>query len=237
MTTKLGTLIGVGVGPGDPDLITLKALKAIDAASVLAWPAGLEGPSLARTIAEPHIKGDKIEIAIRMPMVAERFPAQQVYDDAAIEIAKHLDQGQDVVVLCEGDPFFYGSFMYLYGRMADDYPTTVIPGVSSIMATAAAVGAPLASRNDILTILPGPLDEETLYLRLRNVEAAAIIKLGKNLGKVRKVLERHDLIDCARYIEHATMDNQTVKPLADVTGDTAPYFSMILVHKRIDAWK
>lgn len=237
MNDSTGTLIGVGVGPGDPDLITLKALKAIDAAPVIAWPAGLEGPSLARSIAAPHIKGDKHEIAIRMPMVAERFPAQQVYDDAAVEIGEQLKAGKDVVVLCEGDPFFYGSFMYLYGRMADDFKVEVIPGVSSIMATAAAVGAPLASRNDILTVLPGPLDEETLYLRLRNVEAAVIIKLGKNLGKVRKVLERHDLIGCARYIEHATMENQTVKPMAEVTGDKAPYFSMILVHKRVDAWK
>ena len=234
---SMGTLIGVGVGPGDPDLITLKALKAIEAASVIAWPAGLEGPSLARTIAAPHIKGNKIEIAIRMPMVAERFPAKQVYDDAAREIGEHLKAGRDVVVLCEGDPFFYGSFMYLYGRMAADFPVKVIPGVSSIMATAAAIGAPLASRNDILTVLPGPLDEETLFLRLRNIDAAAIIKLGKNLGKVRSVLARHDLIGCARYIEHATMDTQSVKPMSDVIGDTAPYFSMILVHKRIDAWK
>jgi len=237
MTNKTGKLIGVGVGPGDPDLITLKALKAIQAAPVIAWPAGLEGPSLARTIAAPHINEDKIEIAIRMPMVAERFPAAQVYDEAALKIGAQLNAGNDVVVLCEGDPFFYGSFMYLYGRMVNDFSIEVIPGVSSIMATAAAVGAPLASRNDIMTVLPAPLDEETLFLRLRNVEAAAIIKLGKNLGKVRNVLERHDLINCARYIEHATMDNQSVKPMCDVIGETAPYFSMILVHKRIDAWK
>ena len=192
------------------------------------------GPAPSRP---PHLPKDAVEIPIRMPMVEARFPAEQVYDAAAEQISSHLSAGRDVAVLCEGDPFFYGSFMYLYGRLESDFPVKVVPGVSSLMATAAAVGAPLASRNDVLTILPGPVDEETLYKRLRNVQAAAIIKVGRHLGKIRRVLERHDLIEHARYIEHATMDNQVVRPLSEVSEDTAPYFTMILVHKRGEAWR
>lgn len=235
--TGKGTLYGVGVGPGDPELITLKALRVIREAPVLAWPAPLEGESLARSIAAPHLDGSHIEVPIRMPMEVARFPAQQVYDEAAIEIADHLGNGRDVAVLCEGDPFFYGSFMYLFGRLADDFPVEVIPGVSSLMATAAAVGAPLASRNDVLTVLPGPLDEEILERRLDRAEAAAIIKVGRHLGKIRRVLDRMDLTENARYISHATMDKQRVSPLSEITEEKAPYFTMILVHKRGEAWK
>ncbi|WP_259781333.1 precorrin-2 C(20)-methyltransferase [Aestuariispira ectoiniformans] len=235
--TGKGTLYGVGVGPGDPELITLKALRVIREAPVLAWPAPLEGESLARSIAAPHLDGSHIEVPIRMPMEVARFPAQQVYDEAAIEIADHLSNGRDVAVLCEGDPFFYGSFMYLFGRLADDFPVEVIPGVSSLMATAAAVGAPLASRNDVLTVLPGPLDEDILERRLDRAEAAAIIKVGRHLGKIRRVLDRMDLTENARYISHATMDKQRVSPLSEITEEKAPYFTMILVHKRGEAWK
>ena len=127
-----GTLYGLGIGPGDPELITLKALKRLQAVPVIAYPAPQEGDSLARAIVAPHLDGAQREIAIRMPMVAARFPAQEVYDRAAEAIGGELEAGRDVAVLCEGDPFFYGSFMYLFGRMAERYPVEVIPGVSSL---------------------------------------------------------------------------------------------------------
>jgi precorrin-2/cobalt-factor-2 C20-methyltransferase len=232
-----GTLYGLGVGPGDPELITLKALRILKSVPVLAWPAPLEGESLARSIAAPHLDGHHIEIAIRMPMDVKRFPAQQVYDDAAQTIAAHLQAGRDVAVLCEGDPFFYGSFMYLFGRLSDRFPVEVVPGVSSLMATAAATGAPLAARNDVLTILPAPLDEDVLIRRLEEIDAAAIIKIGRHLPKLRRALEVTGLMDQARYIGHATMgDRQTVCALSDYPHETAPYFSMVLVHRRRDAW-
>jgi precorrin-2/cobalt-factor-2 C20-methyltransferase len=232
-----GTLFGVGVGPGDPELITLKALRVLREAPVLAWPAPLEGESMARSIAAPHLDGSHIEIPIRMPMEVARFPAQNVYDAAAAEITAHLDAGRDVAVLCEGDPFFYGSFMYLFARLAARHPVEVVPGVSSLMATAAATGAPLAARNDVLTVLPAPLEETELAARLDGVDAAAIIKLGRHLPKVRRVLAAAGLTRDARYIGHATMvDRQTVCPLAEYPNEKAPYFSMILVHRRRDAW-
>jgi precorrin-2/cobalt-factor-2 C20-methyltransferase len=235
-----GVLHGVGVGPGDPDLITLKALRILQRAPVIAWPAPLQGDSMARAIAAPHIDARGLgnapkEIAIRMPMVAERFPAQNVYDAAALDIAAHLDAGQDVAVLCEGDPFFYGSFMYLFGRLAEQYPVEVTPGISSLTASAAALAAPLAARNDVLTVLPAPLPEAELKRRLQDSDAAVIIKIGSHLDKIKAVLAEANLLENARYVEHATMTNQTVRRVADI--DAAPYFSMILVHKRQDAWR
>lgn len=234
--TRSGILYGVGVGPGDPELITLKALRILKQVPVLAWPAPLEGDSMARAIAAPHLDGHHHEIPIRMPMEVARFPARQVYDRAADEIGEHLSAGRDVAVLCEGDPFFYGSFMYLFGRMAEAFPVEVVPGVSSLMATAAATGAPLAARNDVLTVLPAPLPEAELTRRLKDVEAAAVIKVGRHLAKLRRALDAAGLLEDARYIAHATQEKQTIAPLSEIEADKAPYFSMVLVHRRGEAW-
>jgi precorrin-2/cobalt-factor-2 C20-methyltransferase len=231
-----GTLYGLGIGPGDPELITLKALRLLKAAPVLAYPAPERGESLARRIVAPHLDGGHIEVAIRMPLVEARFPAQQVYDRATKELGEHLVAGRDVAVLCEGDPFFYGSFMYLFGRMAERFTVEVVPGVSSLTACAAVLGAPLAARNDVLTVVPAPLDEATLKARLAGAEAAAVIKLGRHFAKVRRVLDELGLAEHARYVEHATMASQRILPLDAVAGDGVPYFSMILVHRRGEAW-
>ena len=232
-----GTLYGVGVGPGDPELVTLKALRILQSVPVLAWPAPEEGPSLAREIVAAYLPGRQREIAIRMPLVPGKFPADDIYDRAAIEIGDALSAGDDVAVICEGDPFFYGSFMYLYGRLADRFPVEVIPGVSSLTACAAALGAPLSARNDVLTVIPGPLDAAAMKARLMATDAAAIIKVGRHFEKIRIVLRDLGLSDGARYIERATMKDQRILPLDEVDGDSAPYFSMILVHRRTDAWK
>ena len=231
-----GTLYGIGVGPGDPELITLKALRILERASVLAYPAPEEGESLVRTIVADHLDGHHEEICIRMPMVAARFPAQDVYDRASVELGRHLDAGQDVAMLCEGDPFFYGSFMYMFGRMAENHAVEVVPGVSSLTACAATLGAPLAARNDVLSVVPATLSNEALEQRIRDVDAVAIIKVGRHLPRVRAVIEAMGLTSNARYVEHATMASEKILPLADVDGDAAPYFSMILLHARGNAW-
>ena len=231
-----GTLYGLGVGPGDPELITLKALRLLKAAPVIAYPAPEDGDSLARKIAATHRPGGQTEIVIRMPLDAGRFPIDAVYDDAARAVADHLAAGRDVAALCEGDPFFYGSFMYLFGRLAADHRVEVVPGVSSLLACPAALGAPLAARDDTLIVLPATLVEATLERRLDGIDAAAIIKVGRHLEKVRRVLDRLGLGKSARYIEHATMAEQRIAPLAEA-GDRAPYFSMVLVHARGDAWR
>jgi precorrin-2/cobalt-factor-2 C20-methyltransferase len=231
-----GTLYGLGVGPGDPELITLKALRLLRAAPVIAYPAPEHGESLARSIAETHLPGGQEEIVIRMPLDAGRFPIDAVYDEAARAVAAHLDAGRDVAALCEGDPFFYGSFMYLFGRLADAHRVEVVPGVSSLLACPAALAAPLAARDDTLLILPATLPEETLAARLDGVDAAAFIKVGRHAAKLRRVLEQRGLLANARYIERATMADQRVLPFAEV-GETAPYFSMVVVHARGEAWR
>ena len=232
-----GTLYGLGVGPGDPDLITLKALRLLQAAPVLAYPAPEEGDSLARAIVAPHLNGGQIEIAIRIPMVTARFPAREVYDKASAEIAAHLESGRDVAVICEGDPFFYGSFMYLFERMVGRFPVEVVPGVSSLMACSTTLGAPLAARNDVLSVIPATLDEADLKSRLAAVDAAAIIKVGRHFAKVRRVLDDLGMAARARYVEHATMSNERILPLEAVDESSAPYFSMVLVHARGEAWR
>jgi precorrin-2/cobalt-factor-2 C20-methyltransferase len=226
-----GILYGVGVGPGDPDLITLKAHKVLQAAPVIAYPAPLAGDSLARTIAAPHIPAGRREIIIRMPLDPKRFPDRTAYDDAAGEIATVLRGGEDVAVICEGDPFFYGSFMYLFSRLQGEFSVQVVPGISSLTACAAASLTPLAARNEVLSILPAPMAEDDLRRHLQRTEAAAIIKLGRHAPKVYGVLRELDLLDQAKYVAHATMPGEKVQNLRDVDPADVPYFAMILVRK------
>jgi precorrin-2/cobalt-factor-2 C20-methyltransferase len=231
-----GTLYGLGLGPGDPDLITLKACRILRQTPVIAWPAPDTGPSFARAIAAPHLPGGQSEIPIVVPMRTERFPARDVYDRAAAEIASHLDAGRDVAVLCEGDPFFYGSFMYLFERLAARYRTEVVPGVSSMMAAASAAGRPLAARNDVLSVLPGPLPDEAMAARLAVCEAAAIIKVGRHFKRIRTLIDRQGLMERAVYVERVSLDAERRMPLSEVPEDTAPYFSMILIYKGGEGW-
>jgi precorrin-2/cobalt-factor-2 C20-methyltransferase len=227
--TRVGTAYGIGVGPGDPELITLKALRLIQAAPVVAYPAPDDGASFARAVVAQWLRPEQREIAIRVPMVAERFPAQAIYDGAAAAIGDILSSGSDVAILCQGDPFFYGSFMYLFDRLATRFPVTIVPGVSSLTACAAASGLPLASRNETLTVIPATLDAAELERRLLQVEAAAIIKLGRHFEKVRAALRRLGLEHRAHYVERASLANQRILPLAEIAVDSVPYFAMILV--------
>ena len=226
-----GTLYGLGIGPGDPDLITLKALKIIQSVAVVAYPAPEQGDSLARSIAAAHFPGGQSEICIRTPMTPENFPANDVYDRYAGEIGDHLKAARDVAVLCEGDPFLYGSFMYIFERLSRDHPVRVVPGVSSLGACAAAAGRPLVSRNQSLSILPAPLAEVELERRLKGADAAAIMKVGRHMAKVKRVLERLGLDKGACYVERASMGDEKICALEDVETDAAPYFSMVLVRR------
>lgn len=230
-----GRLYGLGIGPGDPELLTLKALRLLRACPVLAYPAPETGDSLARGIVAPHLPGGQTEYAIRMPLTVERFPAQAVYDRAAEDLAAHLQAGRDVAVLCEGDPFFYGSFMYLFGRLAERFPVEVVPGVSSLTACAAALNHPLAARNDVLTIIPAPLDDAAIAAKLEQTDAAAILKLGRHGPRIVALLQKLGLSAQAQYVERATMANQRILPLEQLDPQSIPYFAMILVHKKGEA--
>ncbi len=231
-----GTLYGIGIGPGDPDLITLKAVRILQQVDLVVFPAPEHGSSLARRIAAPHLPGRCAEFAIRIPMAAARFPPDHVYDDAARRIGAELDAGRSVAALCEGDPFFYGSFAYLFARLAGSHRVEVIPGVSSLTACAARLGIPLAARNDVLTVIPAPLADTVITRQLEDTDAAAIVKLGRHFARIRALLVREGLDSRSAYVEHATMGTERLIPLARVEAATVPYFSMILFHRRGRAW-
>lgn len=230
-----GTLYGIGLGPGDPELITLKAARLIEGATTIAYPTLAGGDSFARAIAQDLIQPGTREIRMDVPMTTQRAPAQEAYDQGAAEIAKILESDENVVCLCEGDPFFYGSFMYLNARLTGRFTVRIIPGVTSITACAAEAGMPLAARNERLTVLPGPLPEDELRQRIEGAESVAIMKVGRHLPKIRSVIDALGLTDQAIYIERATLPEQKVLPLAQAP-ENAPYFSMILLTKGADPW-
>ena len=233
MTT--GTLYGVGTGPGDPQLVTRRAWALVETAKVIAYPAPDSGDSFARSIVAEAISPDAAEIPMIVPMRTGRAPAQSIYDEGAAEIAAHLDAGRDVVLLCEGDPLFYGSFMYLLVRLRDDYPVEIVPGVNSLSACAAAQAHPLVARSDVLTVLPATLDDEALGEAITGSDAVAIMKIGRHMPRMRALLGSLGLVDKARYTSHASLPHEKALPLA-LAPDDAPYFSMILVYKGDDPW-
>jgi precorrin-2/cobalt-factor-2 C20-methyltransferase len=231
MGAASGRIYGLGVGPGDPELLTLKALRLLRQVPVIAYPAPEQGESFARSIVAGWIAGHQREIAIRFPMRPGPPPAS-IYDAAAAELALELECGHDVALLCQGDPLFYGSAINLFSRLAGRYRVEIVPGVSSLTACAAAAAVPLVSRDDTLTVLPATLDETQMLTRLREAETAMIVKIGRHLAKVRRVLSRLDRLDGAVYVEHATLPTQRVIPLARANSETAPYFSITLVCRR-----
>jgi precorrin-2/cobalt-factor-2 C20-methyltransferase len=223
-----GRLTGIGVGPGDPELLTLKGLRLLRAAPVVAYPAPQQGESFARSIVARWLDQGQREIALRFPMQPGPPPAA-VYDAAAAALAAALDAGDDVALLCQGDPLFYGSFIPVWSRLAGRYRTQIVPGVSSLTAGAAAAQFALVSRDDTLCAIPATLDEPQLEARLAGAEAAVVLKLGRHLPKLRRILTRLGRLDSALYVERASLPKERVLPLAAVTAETAPYFSLVLV--------
>jgi precorrin-2 C20-methyltransferase/precorrin-3B C17-methyltransferase len=235
--TGPGRLYGVGVGPGDPELVTLKAQRVIAAADVVAYPVARHGRSVARRIAARYLRAGQEEIAMGYPVTTEQTDhpggyeaaLREFYDEQAALLAAHLDAGRDVAVLCEGDPFFYGSYMYVHERLAPRYETEVVPGVTSFSAAAAAAGTPLAKRDDVLEILPGTMAPERLAERLRSADAAVVLKLGRRFAGVREAAERAGVADAALYVERASCDAERIAPLRAVDAAGVPYMSLVLV--------
>src|SRR4051812_43634533 len=188
-----GTLYGIGVGPGDPELLTLKAVRLVQAAPVVAYPAAEHRRSIARGIVSAYLHDGQLELPLRFPLSGSTLPAQRFYDETAALLAQHLTVGRDVAVLCEGDPMLYGTFMYLHTRLAQRFRTEVVPGVSSVTASASVLGLPLAYRNDVLSVIPATLPPEVLRARLQSCDAAIIIKPGQHFEQVRRVLRDLDL--------------------------------------------
>jgi precorrin-2 C20-methyltransferase / precorrin-3B C17-methyltransferase len=235
-----GHLYGVGVGPGDPELITLKAAKLIRNAEVVAYHSGTAGRSIARTIAGALIDEGAIEELLIYPVTtgATDHPlgyygaVDDFYDKSAERLSKHLEAGRDVVVLAEGDPLFYSSYMYLHDRLSPRFPSEIVPGVTSLTAAATALRTPLARHEDVLTILPGTLPVPELARRLADSDAAAIMKLGRTFAGVREALWQSGRLRDALYVERATTGEQRILPASEVDPAAVPYFSMIVVPGR-----
>nr|WP_222131855.1 precorrin-2 C(20)-methyltransferase [Pseudonocardia sp. C8] len=236
-------MYGVGLGPGDPELTTIKAARLIRDADVVAYHSARHGRSIARRIAEPHLSGTAIEEALVYPVTTEvtdhpggyQGAIDEFYAEAAARLAAHLDAGRDVVLLAEGDPLFYGSYMHMHKRLAGRYRTEVVPGVTSVSGAAAALRQPLVERDEVLTVLPGTLPRDELARRLAGTDAAAVLKLGRTFGTVRDALADAGKLDRARYVERATTADQRTGELAGVDPGEVPYFAVALVPGEVAA--
>ncbi|WP_435108465.1 precorrin-2 C(20)-methyltransferase [Nocardiopsis synnemataformans] len=232
-----GRFHGVGVGPGDPELITLKAARLIAAADVVAYHAGVGKESNARRVADALIPDSVVEEQLTYPVTtgATDHPGgyagalADFYEESAARLAAHLDAGRDVVLLSEGDPLFYGSYMYMHDRLSERYPTEIVPGIPAFAAATAAAAAPLARQTDVLTVLPGTLPEPELARRLADTDAAVVMKLGRTFPAVRRALAAAGRLEHAVYVERASMGGERRLPVAEVDPATVPYFSLVLV--------
>jgi precorrin-2/cobalt-factor-2 C20-methyltransferase len=224
-----GRLIGIGVGPGDPELLTLKAVRYLEAVPVIAYVSADGRPSIARRIAAGHVPAGRKELNLALPMSSAPELADAAYDEGSSRIGAELEQGHDVALLCEGDPMFYGSFAQLLSRVSEHYRTEIVPGVTSISAASACTRQPLVSRSASLVVLPATLPAESLMARLRITEAAAILKIGRHVGKVRRLLGELGLLERAIYVEWATTEYERCTRLAELEIENAPYFALVLV--------
>ncbi|WP_163267142.1 precorrin-2 C(20)-methyltransferase [Chelativorans alearense] len=232
-----GRLIGVGTGPGDPELLTLKAVKALRAADVVAHFAKRGNGSNARAIVAAHMRADVVELPLLYPVtteIAKSAPAYGeaiscFYEEAAEAVEAHLAAGRTVAVLSEGDPLFYGSYMHLHVRLAGRYPTEVIAGITAMSGCWSAVGLPIVQGDDVLSVLPGTLPETELQRRLDDAEACVIMKVGRNLAKIRRALQATGRLGEAIFVERGTMAAMATVRLADKVDDEAAYFSIVLV--------
>lgn len=235
--TDAGRCTGIGVGPGDPELMTVKAVRIVRSSPVVAYLSAVGRPSIARQVVGDLLAPGTEELHLEYPVTTGPLPVgrtyeavmAEFYDRSASTVSAALRAGRDVAVLCEGDPLFHGSFMYLLNRLRADFPTDVVPGVPSILAGCAVLGTPLVCQDEVLSVLPGTLPAAQLQASLATADAAVVIKVGRNLEKVRAAAIGAGVLDRAWYVERATMEGQRALPLAAVDPEGAPYFSMVVV--------
>jgi precorrin-2 C20-methyltransferase / precorrin-3B C17-methyltransferase len=238
MNALAGVLYGVGLGPGDPELVTVKAARLIAAADVVAYHSARHGRSVARSIAAPYLRGDQVEEQLVYPVTTEttdhpggyQAAIEEFYEQAAARLMAHLAQGRDVVLLAEGDPLFYSSYMHMHKRISDRFRTEVVPGITSVSAASAALAMPLVEGDDVLTVLPGTLGREEIARRLSGTGAAAIMKISRSYADVREALKESGRLSQAYYVERASGGaEQLIEPAGDVDPAAVPYMSIIVV--------
>lgn len=233
-----GRLIGVGLGPGDPDLMSVRADRLIRGASHVAYFRKKGRPGRARTAIEGMLRDDVTEYPMEYPVTTEIAfddPAYNTalaafYQEVSDHVAGLIRDGAEVVVPCEGDPFFYGSFMHLHARLRDRVPVRTVPAITGMSAAWTATGLPITWGDDVLTVLMATLPEDELAARMADADALVIMKIGRNMDRVRRALDRAGKFDRAWLVECASMPEETVMPLAQAEGRQVPYFSIVLVH-------
>lgn len=235
---SFGTIYGVGLGPGDPDLMSVRADRLVRGAKHVAFfrKAGRKGQ--ARQIVEGMLSDNAIEIPMEYPVTTE-IPFEDprynealsaFYGDCEAKLFDLLSNGEDVIVLCEGDPFFYGSFMHLFTRLKDRAPLEVVPAITGMSGAWTATGSPITWGDDVLTVLAGTLSEYDLTKRMAETDALVVMKIGRNIDKIRRALKTAGKYDDAWLVEYATMSKQSVNKLSDVEDGITPYFAIIIVH-------
>jgi precorrin-2/cobalt-factor-2 C20-methyltransferase len=230
-------LIGVGVGPGDPELLTLKAVRSLENADVVAWFAKSGNASNARNIVTRFLRPAAVELPLLYPVTTELSTKDAAYqemiqgffDESAARIAEHLHAGRTVAVLSEGDPLFFGSYMHIHVRLSKRFSTEVIPGITAMSGCWSAAGLPITQGDDVLSVVPATLSADELVRRLRQNDPTVVMKIGRNLPKVRRALIDTGRLDSAIYVERGTMQNQRLMPLTEKNDDRAPYFALVLV--------
>jgi precorrin-2 C20-methyltransferase / precorrin-3B C17-methyltransferase len=235
--TARGTLWGVGLGPGDPELVTVKAARVIGEADVVAYHSARHGRSIARGIAEPYLRPGQIEEHLLYPVTTEvtdhpggyAAAMEDFYLDATRRIAAHLDAGRNVALLAEGDPLFYSSYMHLHTRLTQRFDAVIVPGVTSVSAASAAIATPLVAGDEVLSVLPGTLPVAELTRRLAEADAAVVLKLGRSYRAVREALSASGQLEDAFYVERASTAAQRILPAAEVDEAGVPYFSLAML--------
>lgn len=232
-----GTIYGVGLGPGSQDLMSVRADRLIRGASHVAYFRKQGRSGHARTIVEGLIAPGATELPMEYPVTTEipfddpRYNEllSAFYERSVAQLIEMAEAGCDVVVLCEGDPFFYGSFMHLYTRLLNRVPVSIVPGITGMSAAWTATAQPITWGDDIMTVLMATLPEETLAERIAQTDALVVMKIGRNLAKLRRALTHAGREGEAWLIEYAAMTQQRVLPLSEV-GESVPYFSIVLIH-------
>ena len=232
-----GVLYGVGLGPGDPELVTVKAARLIAGADVVAYHSARHGRSIARAIAAPYLRGDQIEEQLVYPVTTETTDHPGGYEGAiadfyaaaADRLMAHLEAGRNVVLLAEGDPLFFSSYMHMHKRISGRFETVIVPGITSVSAGSAAIATPLVEGDDVLTVLPGTLPPDELARRLHGTDAAAIMKVSRHFAGIQDALKQAGRLDDAYYVERASHGEQRVAPVAEVDPDSVPYMAIVIV--------
>lgn len=236
---RMGTLFGVGAGPGAPDLLTLRAVRVLEAAAVLALPRSSDfGASMAWSIVKPSLRrrDDQERLLLTFPMSKDPDRIRPYLDVANRAIGDRLARGLDVAFVTEGDPSLFSTFIYVKRAALARFPelrVEIVPGITSVTAVPSVTGIPLADGQERIAILPATYGIDDLTDVLGKFDTVVLMKLGGEMPKVIAALARTGLTDRAVFVSKATMKEQRiVRDLSQVSGERGDCFAMVIVSRK-----